>query len=287
MLVTGAGGLVGSALVAAGGVVGLDRAALDVTDPEAVARALDRWRPAAVINAAAQAGVDRAEREPERTFAVNAEAPGRLARLCRERGVALVHLSTDYVLDGPDRPGLRLDEDTPPRPRSTYARSKLAGERAALAEGATVVRVQWVYALDRPGFLRRSLLAMRRGEAVRLVTDQVGSPTPATVVARALLRVAADPRPGLFHLACGGETTAWGWVEAAAERLGVPFRARPVTRAELGGAWRPARSCLDTARFARTWGEPPPRWEAALAAEAERVRAAGWPDAAGLRSRGR
>lgn len=263
VLVLGAGGLVGGALVRTGRVVGLDHAALDICDAEAVARALELHAPAAVINAAAQARVDLAEQEPERAWAVNAEAPGQLARLCAARGVRLVHLSTDYVLDE-EGPG-RLDEATPPRPRSTYARGKLAGEQAALEAGAVAVRVQWVYDPIHPGFFSRALAALDEGRPLRLVTDQRGSPTPAELLAPALLR-AAEPGPaGLFHLATAGEATPWSWIAAAARLLDLPFGAEPVTRAELGGAWRPACSLLDSGRFARAFGLALPDWEEALA----------------------
>ena len=138
ILVTGAGGLVGGALVRTGEVTGLSREALDITRPEAVTAALDTLGPTAVINAAAQAGVDRADAEPEWTHAVNGAAPGVLARACQDRGIRLVHLSTDYVLDAPEVG--RLTEDLAPNPRSVYAESKLVGERAVLDAGAVVVR---------------------------------------------------------------------------------------------------------------------------------------------------
>lgn len=150
ILVTGGRGLVGSALGGLGARA-LGRDELDITDVDDVAWTLDRLKPRAVINAAAQARVDLADAEPERTFAVNGEAPGRLARACAERGVRLVHVSTDYVLDGPDEAGLRLSPEQPPVPRSTYARSKRAGEEAVLAHGGTVVRIQWVYRPGAPG----------------------------------------------------------------------------------------------------------------------------------------
>jgi len=262
VLVLGAGGLVGSALARSGQVVPLPRAALDIADEVATARVLDDHEPASVINAAAAANVDAAERDPVRAWSVNAEAPARLAAQCSARGVRLVHLSTDYVLDD-SGPG-RSREDQAPRPRSEYARSKLAGEVAALAEGAVVVRVQWVYDPIHPGFFSRSLRTLAEGGTLRLVTDQVGSPTPAELLAEGLL-VAARPGPvGLYHLACSGEATPMSWIGAAAALLGLPLRVQPTTRAALGGAWRPARSLLDSGRFTATFGVSLPPWELAL-----------------------
>lgn len=238
---------------------------LDITDADAVARVLDEHAPVALVNCAAQANVDLAETEAARTWAVNATAPGTLARLCAQRGVRLVHISTDYVLDGPDQPGVRLDEHTPPRPRSAYARSKLAGEEAALAHDAVVVRVQWVHHPGGRGFFTWALRRLAAGEAIRLVTDQVGIPTPADWLARQLLQVAGDGPTGLFHIAPGGEATAWQWIEASARVLGLDLRAQPALRADFPGAFRPARSCLDATRFSQTWDVALPDWQALVA----------------------
>ena len=264
VLVTGATGLVGGALCAAGAEDGLSHEELDITDVDAVGRILDLHEPRGVINAAAMANVDRNSREPGEAHAVNAVAPGTLARLCAARGIRMVHLSTDYVLTGPDTPGLRLTEDALPDPRSAYARFKLEGERAALAAGATVVRLQWVYDPVRRGFFARALAALKRGETLRLVVDQVGSPTPAAWLAPHLLRCVHGGPAGLFHLACAGETSAFGWIAAGAEASGVVLRAEAVHRVHLGGAFRPARSCLDSTRFARAWGVDLVGWRAAL-----------------------
>lgn len=261
ILVLGAGGLLGRALRRAGAVHGLSREELDITDDRAVCAALDRLRPAAVINAAAQARVDLAEREPERAFAVNHLAVERLARACRARGVALLHIGTDY--------SLRAEEDLHPAmapdPQGVYATSKSRGEQAALGHGATVVRVQWLYDARAPCFFSRCLRALERGETPSLVTDQWGSPTPVSLLAPRLLAAARQPRPGLFHLACAGATTPWSWIEAAARRLDLPFRGVPITRADLGGAPRPRRSVLGDASFRAAFGEGLPPWEEALA----------------------
>ena len=262
LLVTGAGGLVGSELARDRRVVGLDRAALDVTDADAFARSLRVHRPSAVINAAAQAGVDRADREVALTTDVNAVAPGRMARVAAEHGVRFVHLSTDYVLDSPGND--RLDESVVPNPRSTYARSKLDGEARVLAEGGTVVRLQWVYQPGARGFFNRALAMMRRGEPVRLVTDQVGCPTPAQLLAPALITIARSGPVGLFHLATAGEATAFEWIQAGAEAMGVEFRGIPARRADFDGAHRPARSVLDSAKVAAAWGIKLPQWRHAL-----------------------
>ncbi len=265
ILVTGAGGLIGSAVVEAGGasVVGLTRAELDITDPDALVAALEAHRPDAVINAAAQANVNRAEVDPALSFTVNAVAVAVLAARCAERGIRLVHISTDYVFDAPDR---ELTEGLAPHPRSSYARGKLAGEHAARKMGATVVRVQWVYSPGARGFFNLALARLAAGEPLSVVTDQIGRPTPAALVARGLLLAARGGPVGLYHLACTGEASAWDWIAAGARLRGLPMTATPTTRARLGGAYRPERSCLCSDRFAETFGLRLPDWTEALEA---------------------
>jgi dTDP-4-dehydrorhamnose reductase len=261
-LVTGSGGLVGSALVRTGEVTGLTRDQLDITDEAAVARALSQHRPASLINAAAQAGVDRADLEPEWTHKVNGAAPGLLARLAADQGVRFVHLSTDYVLDAPELE--RMPETVEPRPCSTYARSKLEGEQAVLRAGGTVVRLQWVYSPLGRGFFNHALTTMKAGDSVRLVTDQVGCPTPAELLAPALLKIAGAEATGLFHLATQGAATAHEWIAAGAEAAGIPLRAQAALRADFEGAHRPSRSVLDSSKVAEIFGIRLPDWRDAL-----------------------
>jgi dTDP-4-dehydrorhamnose reductase len=262
VLITGAGGLVGGALTQTGEAVGLSREALDITDTAAFQRALEQYQPAAVINAAAQANVDRADTEPEWTAAVNAIAPTALAAIAARHGVRFVHLSTDYVLDAPHLAS--LDEAVEPSPRSTYAETKLHGERGVLEADGVVVRLQWVYQPGHRGFFNRALSMMASGQAVRLVSDQVGCPTPASLIAPALLRIAAGEGTGLFHLATTGEATAAEWITAGARAAGIQVLAEPAIRADFTGAHRPARSVLNCDKLAEAYGIRLPDWTAAL-----------------------
>ena len=128
------------------GGFGLGRSEMDITKHRSVCDALDRFRPRTVINSAAQANVNLADMERERSFMVNGDGVEILARECGRRGIRLVHISTDYVLDDP---GVKwLTEDLETRPRSSYAESKLVGERAALALGATVCLAPWNHTLQ-------------------------------------------------------------------------------------------------------------------------------------------
>ena len=261
-MVAGAGGLVGSALNQCANVIGLTRDQLDITDTVAFRSAVLKYKPMAIINAAAQAGVDRSDQEPDWTWSVNADAPPKMAQIAKENGVRFVHLSTDYVLDASDRD--KLDETVDPNPRSTYASSKLAGEAGVLEAGGVVVRLQWVYQPGNRGFFNHALGMMGRGEAVRLVTDQVGCPTPAGLLAPALMKIVDHEAVGLFHLATRGEATAFEWLEAAANAAGVAFTGIPVLRRDFSGAHRPARSVLDSSKVEDVFGIRLPEWRTAL-----------------------
>lgn len=262
ILVTGAGGLVGSSLLGCSNTLGFKRQDLDIRDRDAVARVLDTARPTAIINAAAQAKVDLAEVELKRTWQVNAEAPAQLAELANARGIRCVHLSTDYVLDSPEEE--RLSEETLPNPKSAYAKSKLAGEQEVLKAGGTVIRLQWVYQPGSGGFFNRALDSMRQGQNIRLVTDQVGCPTPAALLAPALLAIATGSATGLFHLATQGEATAYAWLKAAAHAGDIPFTGIKAERSDFDGAYRPARSVLDSSKVEAVFGVRLPEWRTAL-----------------------
>jgi dTDP-4-dehydrorhamnose reductase len=240
--VLGAAGQLGAALVdrlaARGGPCAARDSRLDVADTAAVRSALAELRPEVVLNAAAYTDVDGCERDPARAKAVNAEAPGALAALCREAGSRLVHVSTDYVFDG--RAAAPLAEDAPVAPLSEYGRSKLAGERAVLAArgDAVVVRTSWVFGRGK-NFIRAvrgRAEAIRRGEAagpLRVVDDQVGSPTYAEDLAGGLLDLVDRGARGLYHLANSG----------AASRLELARFALTVADANTGA--RPGAGLAD------------------------------------------
>ncbi len=247
------------------------RAELDVTDERAVAALVARVRPDVVFNATAYNRVDAAESEPERAFAVNARAPGALARAARDAGALLVHVSTDYVFDGASpRPYL---EDDPAHPLSVYGASKLAGERQVLASGAETLVVRTSGVLARRGsaqkggsFVDRILAQARAGKPLRVVADQVFAPTSARELAGALIALVRLGARGLCHVTNQGSCS---WHELATAALAAAGLTRPVeaiAAAELGlPARRPAYSVLDTSR-ARALGLPPLRsWKDALA----------------------
>lgn len=261
----------------------LGRPALDVLVPAQIERALNERPWSAVINTAAYTEVDRAESEPDAAFALNAEAPGQLARHCAARGLPLLHVSTDYVFDGRKAEG--YVETDPVAPASVYGRSKEAGERAIAAAGGphVILRSSWLYGPYGKNFLLTMLRLGAQDRSLGVVDDQRGCPTPAHDVGRTLVAIAAAlvtggaQAYGVFHFAAAGETSWYRFAEAifreAASR-GRPIAARlqPITTAAYGApAPRPFNSVLDTSRLARAYGVVPPEWPAALAATLARL----------------
>jgi dTDP-4-dehydrorhamnose reductase len=266
ILVAGSGGQLGQALPPAlpqHTIAGLTHADLDIAEGDAVRAALAAAAPDLVINAAAWTDVDGAESDPDGAFRANALGPENLARATAERGIPLLHVSTDYVFGGEgSRP---LDEDAPVAPRSVYGRSKLAGEEAVRAHQPRhfIVRTAWLYAGTGKNFPRTLLDLASRGE-VRVVDDQHGSPTWAPHLAEALARLVATERWGTWHLAGRGGTTWYGFARALLQAAGIRTPVVPVRTAEFPRpAPRPAYAVLTT-RHAAPILLPP--WEEGVAA---------------------
>lgn len=280
VLITGAAGQVGSALLASvppqTELQALDLQQLDITDGHAVKASVEAWRPQVIINAAAYTAVDKAESENQLAAAVNAQAPGHLARAAKSlEGCRLIHISTDYVFDGnatePYQPG------DPPNPLSVYGVTKLAGERAVLeelADRAVVLRTAWVYAARGRNFLLTMLRLMRERGTVRVVADQRGTPTAAASIARALWRVAELPHVhGLLHWTDGGVASWYEFASAIAEDalaaglLPHAVQVTPITTADYPtAAHRPANSVLDTRDSVAQLGIEPEHWRRNLRA---------------------
>lgn len=235
---------------------------------------VDRVAPDVVVNAAAYTAVDRAEGDQEAAFRANAEAPRALAEACRQRDALLVHYSTDYVFDGTARTPYREDDAT--CPLGAYGASKLAGEDAIRASGARhmIFRTAWVYAAHGNNFMRTMLRLAAERDELRVVADQYGSPTPASLVADVTAIALASPRQdsGLWHLTAAG-CCSWfdfaGAILGRAHALGVIARVPalvPITTAEYPtAARRPAYSCLDTTRLRADFDVQLPGWNEALA----------------------
>lgn len=245
----------------------------DLDNPGSLEGLVEEIAPDWVVNAAAYTAVDRAESEIDVAFRVNAESPGVLADACARRGAKLVHYSTDYVFPGNGTRPYREDDAT--SPLGVYGASKLAGEEAVRAAGAAhlIFRTAWVYASHGHNFLRTMLRLGAEREELRVVADQIGSPTPAALIAdvtaQALKRIA--PTSGVFHLTTNGQTSWYGFAQAifeGAQRHGVLDRLprlTPITTADYPTpARRPMFSGLDTTALQQTFGIALPDWRQGL-----------------------
>ncbi len=278
ILVTGANGQLGMAVRAA--AVGFDdfdflfadRTLLDVTLGSHVRSFLHEHRPSVVINCAAYTNVERAESEEEVAYMLNAKAPEFLARECQEIESLLVHFSTDYVLDG--LAGVPYTESDAPAPLSAYGRTKLEGE--LLIDGAChrylIVRTSWLYGLHGHNFYRTMLRLAKEQDTLKVVSDQVATPTFAHVLAEDILswmrRLIIETRTtdyGVFHYSHEGEASWWEFAKAIVEGHQLNSEVIPVTTAEYPTkAVRPAYSKLNSSKFYGETEIRPVHWKDAL-----------------------
>lgn len=245
----------------------------DFNAPEGLAALLDRVRPDWVVNAAAYTAVDRAEEDRDAAWRANAEAPGVIARWCATAGVPLVHYSTDYVFDGQGTRPYKEDDAT--SPMNVYGLSKVAGEEAIRTAGGRhfIIRTSWVYASHSTNFLRTMLQVGAEREMLRVVADQIGTPTPAVLIADVTARILQDSsgHSGTWHLTAQGETSWHGFAEAifasAAHRglLSKVPRVEAISTLEYPTpARRPAYSRLDVRKLERDFGIQLPSWQEGL-----------------------
>jgi dTDP-4-dehydrorhamnose reductase len=278
VLITGAGGQVGRALLEAvpGGfeTIACAHADLDVGSAESVRQCIERDSPAVIINAAAYTAVDKAESEPDAAQRINADGPGFLAAAAREYGARLIHISTDFVFDG--AASVPYGPDSATNPLGVYGRTKRDGERAvleALPENSTIVRTAWVYAASGANFVRTMLRIMRANGTARVVADQVGTPTAARSLAEVLWRIAASPEiRGIHHWTDAGVASWYDFAVAIAEEgkelglLPAEVAVTPITTAEYPTpARRPSYSVLDKRSLA-AHGLTPIHWRKRLRA---------------------
>jgi dTDP-4-dehydrorhamnose reductase len=274
LLILGAGGQVGRVLASRAGTRGrgLAHAACDITDRGAVAEALSAPGLSAVVNCAAYTAVDRAESEREQAFAVNAEGAGIVARAAADRGLPVIHLSTDYVYAGAGTEPHR--EDAALAPVNVYGASKAAGDAAAAASNPAhlILRVSWIFGIYGANFVKTMLRLKREHAELRVVADQQGGPTEARDIADAILAMAAGAaRPGFadwgtYHLAGAPDTNWHGFARAIFERLGgpAPRLVAIASRDYPTPAARPRNSLLDCSRIRRVFGIERPDWRISL-----------------------
>ena len=279
ILVLGKSGQVGwelqRALAPLGRLLALGRAEADLEDPAQLRQAVLEAAPDIIVNAAAYTAVDKAESEPERADRINHVAVAELAGLAAQRSAWLIHYSTDYVFDG-SKPSPYVEADAP-NPVSVYGSTKLAGERAVLTSGASslILRTSWVHAGRGHNFIRTILKLARERDTLRVVSDQIGAPTSAALIADvtadAARRIAAGkpPATGLYNLTAAGETSWYGLAQLAIEEAlaqGAVLQATPhsitaITTAQYPtAAARPANSRLDTTKLREALGRTFPDW---------------------------
>jgi len=271
VLVTGAEGQLGRELAKAFGdgdeLVLCGRRRLDVTDAAQVRRVMAAEKPDAVIHAAAWTAVDLAESEPEEAFRVNALGTRNVAAAAAETGAAIAYGSTDYVFDG--APGRPLTELDPPNPLNVYGRTKLEGERFVrhLHGKWFIVRTSWLYGPGPDNFIGKVLRAARDGREIRVVRDEIGSPTYAADLAAFLAALVRTNLYGVYHAANGGNCSR---LEFAAEALRLAGMGHvpvvPIDAGELAlPARRPKHSALESVMIRPAGLAPLPDWRDGLA----------------------
>ena len=276
VLITGAAGQVGRSLVRIAAneaqLQPVSHKELDIGDADAVLAYVRTHEPEVIINAAAHTAVDRAESEPQLAGRVNTDGPRHLAAAAREVGARLIHISTDFVFDGAASVPYRPEAAT--APLSVYGRTKLAGEAAVLEilpERSVIVRTAWVYAAEGSNFVRTMLRVMNANGAVRVVADQVGSPTAAVSLAETLWKIVGESRiNGIHHWTDAGVASWYDFAVAIAEEGAalnlVPptVTVTPIATADYPTpARRPAYSVLDKSSLAG-YGLVPSHWRQRL-----------------------
>ena len=282
ILVTGASGQLGHALTQHANdpnisVQGHDRAALDITDKEAVNRIVSSAKPDVVINAAAYTAVDKAESDGEAAYAINRDGPLNLALVCAQLGVPLIHVSTDYVFDGKKQTPYSETDAT--SPLGVYGASKFAGEEAIreTCEHHIILRTAWLYGVHGKNFVKTMLRLSESQNTLRVVNDQHGSPTFTGDLAAGILEIVSrlinKDVPvngfGTFHSANAGQTTWQGFaqkiIELAEPTTGKKPTVNGIATSEYPTpAQRPANSVLDCSKLSETYGVTLRPWDQAL-----------------------
>lgn len=286
IFITGGNGQVGFELQRQfspfGTILSPTRQELDLTNPEAVDTYLAKHQPGLILNAAAYTAVDKAESEPQQARRLNAGLPAQLAEYAAKKGITLVHYSTDYVYPGNGEPPWQ--EDSPTGPLSVYGQTKLEGDEAVVNSGAShlIFRTSWVYAARGNNFMKTMLRLGRERDALNIVNDQIGAPTPARLIAQVTVlgltlnasRLTPHIPPGIYHLAPKGETSWHGFASEifsqareAGETLAItPEKTAGIPTVEYPTpAQRPLNSRMALGKLESALGITMPTWQSQLA----------------------
>lgn len=268
-LVLGAGGQLGTAfgsLLRDQGCdcIALGEEALGITDFQRLRQTFREARPDVVINCAAYNQVDRAEEEWRQAFMINGVAVGGLAQLAREHDCVLVHYSTDYVFDGEKKTPYTIADR--PCPISRYGESKLLGEEQLRLNGKRffLIRTSWVFGTGNENFITKLLQWARDKQELKVVTDQVSSPTYACDLAQATLKLLEAGRYGMYHLCNSGSCSRHEWAEFILKQINWSGKLLPAVSADFATpAARPQYSVLDNFPYPQLVGEELPGWQQA------------------------
>ena len=249
------------------------RDTMAIDDEAAVKRTFDTVKPHYCINAAAYTAVDKAEADKEGAIAINGTAVGMLAKTSKDAGAGFIHVSTDYVFNGQSEVPYKEDHSTDPV--NNYGSSKLAGEKLAMENNpaAMILRTAWVYSEFGNNFVKTMIRLMKERKEVGVVYDQVGAPTYAPDLARAILEIirkTLDGKlpwvPGLYHYSNAGKISWFDFAEAIRSGINASCNVRAITTPEFPTpAKRPAFSLLDTSRIRETYQITIPQWQDSLA----------------------
>lgn len=267
-----------------GEVVPVDYPQFDISNPAQIQETIAAVRPEMVINASAYTDVDKAESEPDKAMAVNADGPGWLAKSCAQQRIPLIHYSTDFVFDGTKK--TPYVESDAPHPISVYGLSKWKGEQAVQNEtkAALIFRLAWLYSMHGNNFVTKFLEWARKQETLRIVDDQIGNPTWARFTAEATAALLAQSlvsgkplydwfaeKNGIYHLTSGGQASRYEWACEIWQHIQnqEQYRVKEILSAKTSDfpttARRPAYSPLDCEKFEVAFGLHVPIWKEQLA----------------------
>jgi dTDP-4-dehydrorhamnose reductase len=241
----------------------LDLPEFDITNADQVRQAVSDAEM--IVNCAAYTNVDGAESESELAHRINAEAVGRLGAIARDAGKWLLHISTDFVFDG--RSNTPYAETDPAHPINEYGKSKLAGERLLAETGCRhcIVRVEWTYGLAGNNFVTKLMQRARTGNALKVVDDQVGSPTATTEVSKAVCELLPQQPEGLFHFAAAGYVSRHEMAKFVVDKLAMDIDVLPCKTSDFQSpAARPLNSRFDCSKIQGLLSEPIEHWQTPL-----------------------
>jgi dTDP-4-dehydrorhamnose reductase len=267
VLVTGSGGQLAREVIKVSNTEGydttaLERQSLDITDFSAVSKTISELKPDVVINCAAYNNVDGAEDDWESAFLVNGIGVKNLALACNANGSVLVHFSTDYVFDGDNKKPYTIADR--PNPVSRYGKSKLLGEELLKnhAERYFLIRTSWVFGLGKFSFPKKVIEWASKNENLRIVDDQIASPSYTVDLAEALMKLIKTGNYGLYHMTNSGYCSRYEWAAFILKKINWQGRLEPAKSAEFNTpARRPEFSVLDNFPLAQTIGRLLPSWQ--------------------------